>query len=78
MVFNCKYYEGEELKFSTAKFIVYFVSLIFIFGGALIFCEIVIINKFGLNTNTKPGYIEKMELENIGRDSSLEEVGEED
>ena len=47
-------------KLTPISKIVYILSLIIIFFGELLFCEIIIINKFGLNNNTKSGFLHKL------------------
>ena len=47
------------------------ISLIFIFLGTLIFNEMIIINAFGLNENTKVGKIKKEALDNVQLKTSI-------
>ena len=49
--------------------IIYLVLYIFIIFGTLVFTETIIINKCGLNEQTMPGLLEKLELDNVSLDS---------
>ena len=49
--------------------IIYCVLYVFIFFGALVFCEIIVINICGLNEHTMPKLLEKLRLETVSLDS---------
>ena len=49
--------------------IIYFVLYVFIFFGALVFNEIIVINICGLNEHTMPTLFEKLKLERVSLDS---------
>ena len=65
---------------NRTHFIFDMITLIFIFLGSLIFNEMIIINAFGLNENTKAGKIKKEILDNIQLQSTtiLKENEDED
>ena len=56
--------------FTLLEIILYTISIMLIIFGALLFCEIIIINKYGLNNHTKYGFLE---TEQLGRDTFSEE-----
>ena len=62
--------ENKEIN-SVIHFIFDMISLIFIFIGTLIFNEMIIINAFGLNENTKAGKMKKQLLEDVRLNSSV-------
>ena len=49
--------------------IIYFVFYMFIYFGALVFNEIIVINICGLNEHTMPTLLEKLKLERVSLDS---------
>ena len=59
--------------FSFENIIANMISLIIVFFGTILFCEIVIINKCGLNSNTKSGFLKRMDLEKLSRQFSEDE-----
>ena len=63
----------KEEKFSSRHITIFIVSLIIIVFGTLIFCEILIIKICGLSSRTKPGFLKRVELERLERDSSIEQ-----
>ena len=65
-----KYLIENKAINNITHFIFDMITLIFIFLGTLIFNEMIIINAFGLNENTKAGKIKKEILDNIQLDST--------
>ena len=59
-----KYLIDKKEINNVVLFIFDIISLIFIFLGTLIFNEMIIINAFGLNDNTKIGIMQKEVLDN--------------
>jgi hypothetical protein len=62
----------EEL--TLLRIILYAISLMLIIFGALVFCEIVIINKCGFNNHTKYGSLEPIKIDRDTLDEEPENV----
>ena len=77
VIYFCSHFFFENhianYDFSNIDFGIYIGSLIIIIFGELLFCEILIINICGLKNNTKPGFLQKVELERLNRNSSTTE-----
>ena len=58
--------------------IIYILLFVFIIFGTLVFSEIIVINKCGLNEHTKPGLLEKLKLDRASLDSERYEYNEEE
>ena len=65
-------YIPSIIKFKSFDTLMYFISLIIIIFGTLLFNEIIIINKYGLNKYTKPEIIKRMRLEKMSLESEIE------
>ncbi len=65
-------YIPSIIKFRSFHTLMYFISLIIIIFGTLLFNEIIIINKYGLNKYTKPAIIKRMRLEKMSLESEIE------
>ncbi len=65
-------YIPSIIKFRSFHTLMYFISLIIIIFGTLLYSEIIIINKYGLNKYTKPELVKRMVLENKNFDSDLD------
>ena len=57
--------------FNSFNTLIYFISLIIIIFGTLLFNEIIIINKCGLNKYTRPEIVKRIRLETMSYDSTL-------
>ena len=64
--------KSEYLRNDILHFILDIISLIFIFIGTIIFNEIIILNFWGLNENTKSGKIKKETLDNMDFDATID------
>jgi hypothetical protein len=66
------YFPGEDL--TLLRIILYAISLMLIIFGALLFCEIIVINKCGFNNHTKYGSLEPIQIDRDTLDEEPENV----
>ena len=71
MIETIKHLVENKAINNLIHFIFDMISLIFIFLGTLIFNEMIIINAYGLDENTKVGKIKKELLDHVELNSSV-------